>query len=873
MGNTVKTSYLHGSVPLQRFDFLTHLSSVVSFASKGHSSATRKDMSASMTSSSIDVPIPSHLKGISGLVANASQVGATIGNATPACEGWLLKKRRKKMQGYAKRYFTLSSLGLLSYATHPGGPIRDQITLRLASISSLADQNARSIHIDSGTATFHLKALGPNDYALWMAAFRRFCTFPVASANGDDPLLTPQMRRASLSTPRAMTGSIYGGTSATRAFHAAHDLGITIREIEDALHDLAASPEVEKIDKKANSSKAKKEKDKDSHHSKDKEKEKEKEHHHKFVLFHRKGSNSQHGLNAANNTPPVTPSPSTHETSFDSYHPPSPLANHSPSSRPTTSSSSIDLIAKLHTSVATLRVQHNALINLLDTPNLYPPSAPASMKSPLLRVNELIALSQSQSHHSPRPSIGTIDSVNSPSLWYDAEEGAEEFVLTNEPGAMTRFNSSATIFEDDVGETATEDDDDDGSADEVSGMVVTSNTSTPKEPLANSVRFQLDAPLEPKVIVRRTCLPAPTSGDDGSLLSVLRKNVGKDLSTVSFPVSFNEPISILQRLAEDVEYTNLLDQAVATADPVERICLIAAFAVSGYACTLYRASRKPFNPMLGETFEDIRMNFIAEKVCHHPAIMACHASGQGWEYWATSSADSKFWGRSLEIINKGTTHVKIGQSHYKWQKPSSFMRNLIVGEKYLTHEGEMTITDTNTGHRCVVTFKEGGYFGGSRSVQAVVSHPRAPKQVLARLDGSWNDGVSLLLDAKGSHLKVLWRANPFPAHAQQYYGFTDFTMSLNEITDDLKDGRLPPTDSRFRPDQRAMEEGEIEIADSEKERIEVAQRARRKARDENGEVWTPRWFEPSEEEDEWVFKGDYWESREKKSWDVCPTLW
>jgi len=71
--------------------------------------------------------------------------------------------------------------------------------------------------------------------------------------------------------------------------------------------------------------------------------------------------------------------------------------------------------------------------------------------------------------------------------------------------------------------------------------------------------------------------------------------------------------------------------------------------------------------MLGETYEYYGdMKFIAEKVSHHPPVMAVYAEGPGWEYWATSGAESKFWGRSLEIINHGTTHVKIGDSHYQW---------------------------------------------------------------------------------------------------------------------------------------------------------------------------------------------------------------
>jgi oxysterol-binding protein-related protein 3/6/7 len=66
----------------------------------------------------------------------------------------------------------------------------------------------------------------------------------------------------------------------------------------------------------------------------------------------------------------------------------------------------------------------------------------------------------------------------------------------------------------------------------------------------------------------------------------------KDLSTITFPVTFNEPLTLLQRGAEELEYYDLLDQAAASTDPTERLCLIAAFAVSGYAHTLHRTGRK-----------------------------------------------------------------------------------------------------------------------------------------------------------------------------------------------------------------------------------------------------------------------------------------
>jgi hypothetical protein len=57
------------------------------------------------------------------------------------------------------------------------------------------------------------------------------------------------------------------------------------------------------------------------------------------------------------------------------------------------------------------------------------------------------------------------------------------------------------------------------------------------------------------------------------------------------------------------------------------------------------------NPMLGETFEfqDDKRKFVAEKTSHHPPIMACHAGGEGWEYWATNEAKNKLNGEPRTV--------------------------------------------------------------------------------------------------------------------------------------------------------------------------------------------------------------------------------
>ena len=71
---------------------------------------------------------------------------------------------------------------------------------------------------------------------------------------------------------------------------------------------------------------------------------------------------------------------------------------------------------------------------------------------------------------------------------------------------------------------------------------------------------------------RRRCLPAASGpGTDVSLWNILRNNIGKDLSKVSMPVQLNEPLNTLQRLCEELEYSELLDKAAQLPNALERM--------------------------------------------------------------------------------------------------------------------------------------------------------------------------------------------------------------------------------------------------------------------------------------------------------------
>ncbi|XP_056153830.1 oxysterol-binding protein-related protein 3-like [Lampris incognitus] len=376
---------------------------------------------------------------------------------------------------------------------------------------------------------------------------------------------------------------------------------------------------------------------------------------------------------------------------------------------------------------------------------------------------------------------------------------------------------------------------------------------------------------------RRSTLPStsPTSGSV-SLWNILRNNIGKDLSKVAMPVQLNEPLNTLQRLCEELEYSELLDMANQTQDPYQRMVYVATFAVSAYASSYHRAGSKPFNPILGETYEcdrpDKGFRFIAEQVSHHPPVSACHCDSKNFTFWQDVRWKNKFWGKSMEIVPMGTTHVTLPAfgDHYEWNKVTSCIHNILSGQRWIEHYGEMAIRNVNSDTcLCKVTFvKARSWSSTVNEIEGVVTDRDGG--VIHSVFGKWHEGV---YQGTPPSATCIWRANPMPADQEQYYGFTQFAVELNELDPSLT-ALLPPIDTRFRLDQRFLEEGNVEGAEEQKQRIEELQRERRKVLQDNNMTHLPRFFTKSKD-DTWVSNNTYWELRRDPGFSKMdfPVLW
>ncbi|RAL58749.1 hypothetical protein DID88_003055 [Monilinia fructigena] len=355
-------------------------------------------------------------------------------------------------------------------------------------------------------------------------------------------------------------------------------------------------------------------------------------------------------------------------------------------------------------------------------------------------------------------------------------------------------------------------------------------------------RLKMDADDRPKI----------------SLWGILKSMIGKDMTKMTLPVSFNEPTSLLYRCGEDMEYADLLDIAADRADSIERMVYVAAFASSEYASTIDRVA-KPFNPLLGETFEYVRPDknyrFFIEQVSHHPPIGAAWAESPKWTYYGESAVKSKFYGKSFDINPLGTWFLKLRptaggpEELYTWKKVTSSVIGIITGNPVVDNYGPMEIKNWTTGEVCNVEFKARGWKASSAyhitgrvndangQTRFSLGGLEEPKSGSSNSRGNVNDPSQAFL---------VWEANPRPAGIP--FNLTPFVLTFNDINDNLRPW-LPPTDSRLRPDQRAMEDGE------------------RREREQAGEVFTPQWFEKSKcpitGEEYWAFNDKYWSEREK----------
>jgi len=329
------------------------------------------------------------------------------------------------------------------------------------------------------------------------------------------------------------------------------------------------------------------------------------------------------------------------------------------------------------------------------------------------------------------------------------------------------------------------------------------------------------------------------------------KYVGMDVtSLLSVPVWIMEPFSVTQKVAEIMEYSELMDLANDAEDPLLRQAYIVAYLVSPFSCI--ERTYKPFNPILGETFEygvPGKFKFFSEQVSHHPPICAAHGESENgkWTYDIVSAPKTKFLGNSVEIYPLGRTRIKLNKPNETFilRSPHAKANNIVVGSSWIDVYGALAVKCVESGIEAHVEFTQCGWFGAGRyEFEGYILDGEGEKAMLVY--GKWNshcDAVRCDPDGNptdGAETQRLWTSNPMPGDGK--YNFTHFANNLNRIPDGAPEPL--PSDARRRPDRSALLFGDSAKGGEQKSLLEERQRAEKRERAKRNDGWVPRWFEP-----------------------------
>uniref|UniRef100_A0A0A9W540 Oxysterol-binding protein-related protein 6 n=2 Tax=Lygus hesperus TaxID=30085 RepID=A0A0A9W540_LYGHE len=874
------------------------------FANHSDSDASGESLSLSQESNT-EVPLPSSnaTSGLKRLNRRSSEWeileglrdGQRYESRPEPFTGYLNKKRKWPLKGWHKRYFVLDT-GILKYGKSPNavsqGKIHGSVDIGLSVISTKSKR--KRIDIDAEEFIYHLKAKQYEVFAEWADQLKKhrlhrqhLLTFGV----GDNVSLLSKevVHPAKLPLTRKLASD--GGTSPPLRLQWLIDSGPLQVAVTELNHTQQALVQLGKILEQLEQSAA------DNDTVNDGFSPNVKKDRRKFGLRKKKSGKGSFGdLSSAlreDNGLQVTSS----STSPSPSRPCSLVTDHAGHHAPISSSASLS--APITGSLSSGCLPSSSIdVNLASDFYILAKDIYSSLKSVVYTVNKERDRLSSSPDEKLKTSLnaalrqnielrGRLASITRTADISDVPEPITSEITESDftkktfakktrilHSSLSRSSCASEFFDAEEGE-ALEEGGATSDASSIAGSSEDGSVSSEPSDLADSEynpTIELpDNNTEAGFLTgRRNKLPATRPNMEGlSLWNLLTRNIGKDLSQVSMPVALNEPLSMLQRLCEELEYSDLLDKAATLTDPVERMVHVAAFAVSSYSSSYFRAGSKPFNPLLGETYEAIRedrgFRFVAEQVSHHPPISVCHASSRNFTFVQDVRIKTKFWGKSMEFQPSGFSHLKLerpdgGKDAYRWNKVTTCVHSLFSENRWLEQYGELIIH--NDSYTCTINFLRSSYWSPKRcELQGSVVENKT-KQVVRKLFGKWNEG---LYSGVAPSARCIWRPGTLPPDAELYYGFTRFAIELNELQPDMVNF-LPPTDTRFRPDQRLLEEGKLEEAEKIKMQLEQAQRERRKKNETEGHPHDARWFRKNIGPggiEVWDFTNEYWEARKK----------
>ncbi|KAK7503994.1 hypothetical protein BaRGS_00004726 [Batillaria attramentaria] len=347
----------------------------------------------------------------------------------------------------------------------------------------------------------------------------------------------------------------------------------------------------------------------------------------------------------------------------------------------------------------------------------------------------------------------------------------------------------------------------------------------------------------------------------GHLLSQVR--IGMDLTKVVLPTFILERRSLLEMYADFFAHPDYFCKIADMPTPRDRMVQVVRWYMSAFhAGRPSEIAKKPYNPILGETFQCFwtlpdapettetvpggpipwgtqeNLCFIAEQVSHHPPISAFYAE----HYNKKIALDGYIWTKSkflglsigVHMIGQSIISVLNHDEEYIFTFPNGYGRSILT-VPWVELGGKVQITCAKTGYNANIEFHTKPFYGGKKHrITGEIFEPNVKKPFVT-IDGEWNGSM-----------------------------YAKYSTGMNEIFVDTK--KIPIHKKRVKPlDQQGEMESrrlwkdvtkslitkDVEAATEFKRQLEQRQRDEAKERKESGVKWETKNFH--EEGEHWVY--------------------
>ncbi|XP_077364368.1 oxysterol-binding protein-related protein 10 isoform X3 [Festucalex cinctus] len=363
------------------------------------------------------------------------------------------------------------------------------------------------------------------------------------------------------------------------------------------------------------------------------------------------------------------------------------------------------------------------------------------------------------------------------------------------------------------------------------------------------------------------------------LLSQLK--LGMDLTRVVLPTFILEKRSLLEMYANFMAHPDLFLSIAGGVTAEDRIVrFVEYYLTSFHEGRKGAVAKKPYNPVLGETFHCswevprdkikpllranqgparessrdatggcYRVRFVAEQVCHHPPVSAfyCECRERRMCVNAHVWTKSKFMGMSIGVsmVGEGVLCLAEHEEEYVFSLPSAYARSILT-VPWVELGGKVSINCARSGYSAAVTFHTKPFYGGKvHRVTAEVKH-NPTNTIVCKAQGEWN-------------------------------GTLEFTYSSGE-TKVIDTARLAVTRKKLRPLDKqgrsesrrlwqhvtaSLRDGNMDEATAHKHGLEEQQRADERRRAAVNKAWTPKYFTKEcnmLQGDGWMYNNPLWKS-------------